>query len=214
MTAKLTSHGLLYVSTPKVASTSIKHLIFRIENDFCFNNFVANEKRIHIHRFYPARPFEQLTDIDGPNLLRFTVVRDPKARLISGYRHIRFRKTVFDSEEFQKKAKDHAIDPMPNFFEFVENLETYQKINRFILHHTRKAVHFLGRNKDFYQKIYTMEELPRMVQDLSALTGKKIELSKMQSSQETPTPDIPNEIDALIRSLFQDDYDCYGEFFE
>ena len=77
MSVFLWKKNLTYVSIPKVACTSIKHMFFEIENGRPFQPFKISGQFWHIHNFYRGYAFEDLPHPRIADHRRLTVVRDP-----------------------------------------------------------------------------------------------------------------------------------------
>lgn len=70
-------YNFSYTPVPKNACTSLKRLMFFLENGSNFVNSFRSGKQFHIHNFYFSENFSerQLPDLQG--LWNFAVVRDP-----------------------------------------------------------------------------------------------------------------------------------------
>ncbi len=83
MTVFLWKHKLSYIAVPKVACTSVKAMLFEVENGRPFQRCVANGKVFHVHLYYPTLQFTDLPRARIADHARFALVRDPIGRFLS-----------------------------------------------------------------------------------------------------------------------------------
>ena len=88
MTAFLWKHKLTYVSIPKVASTSLKEIFFKVENNRPFEKLRVNGKLLGPHHFYKSYTFDKIPHDQIKDHKKLAVVRDPVRRLLSCYSNI------------------------------------------------------------------------------------------------------------------------------
>ena len=224
MSAILQAQNLAYISAPKCACTSIKELIFRIENNCNFNKIrdqrgairlQINGQRHYIHDFYPTIPYTEQPKHILNKLQNFCVVRNPLDRLVSCYRNRVIRYGELKAEKIAHLDIDAPSDPDLN--QFVQHLDQYIKAPQ-IHHHTLPLTHFLGNNKDAYTRIFNLETIQQLPQYLKQHFGHTRPLLHLQTSQTDPKLDISSNIltSASLQKLkdrYDCDFHCFGKYF-
>ena len=117
MLISIPSKRVQIVTSPKVASTALKLLAYRLENGRRFDP-ENREGRGGIHKVFPWRP----RDFPDPDFLTIAIVRDPISRFVSGYRN-----RVVDQRELDPLAQileEEGLDSSPTFESFVKNFTT------------------------------------------------------------------------------------------
>lgn len=216
MAVHLKRLGISYFSVPKCACTSIKTMFFEIENGFPFKDFMANETWYHIHKIYPTRTYDSAAKLTGKNDFKFTVIRSPKARIMSCYKHWVApvnSKGMFKEKEAELLTLSLPVDP--NFIEFVEHLEGYRKVLPHIAHHTEPLSYFLGADPDYFDEIYNLGNLSELPIRLETITGMKIPIEHENVSQKVEVPQSEGHaLELKINDLFQEDFDIYERFWK
>ena len=224
MSAILQNYNLAYISAPKCACTSIKELIFRIENNCDFNKardqkgairLHINGKRHYIHNFYPTIAYEEQPLHLLAKLQCFCVVRNPLDRIVSCY----WNRVVRYGELNPEKICNLEIDAPanPNLNEFIIHLDQYCKSPR-INHHSLPLTHFLGNKPDVYTKIFNLKNISQLPKHLKQYFGRTRKLSHLQARLSEPTATaslntLSTEATQQIRDRYSDDFDCYGKYF-
>ena len=92
------------------------------------------------------------------------------------------------------------------FDEFIDGFcNKYYESNKSIYHHFQPQVDFIGRNPDYYDRIFSLDEMPLVSEFLSEIMGKPIKLEKLQVGHINKP--IPTETQiGFIKSLYEDDY--------
>lgn len=224
MSAVLPKHNIAYVSAPKCACTSIKELIFCLENNCRFNKvrdhkgalcLIINEQKHYIHDFYPTIPFDKQERTRLQRLYCFCIVRDPIDRIISCYNNRVLRYKVLTQDALSQAGVHAPANPDPN--QFIKNLHQYKKIGD-IKHHTLPLTHFLGSEPNFYDDIFNLESLSRAETTLNRHFGKQkaklLHLQKTdQSTQNSLKKTLDKSIIKNIENIYEKDYHVYGDFF-
>ena len=179
MSAVLAKHNIAYISAPKCACTSIKELIFCLENNCKFNKvrdhkgalcLIINEKKHYIHDFYPTISFAKQEQTRLQRLHCFCIVRDPIDRIISCYNNRVLRYKVLTQDALSEADIRAPANPDPN--QFIKNLDQYKKISD-IKHHTLPLIHFLGSESNFYDEIFNLNSLNKAEKTLKRHFGKQ-----------------------------------------
>lgn len=213
MTVFLWDHKLTYVSAPKVACTSLKHMFFEVENKRPFKAFTANGKTFYVHEFYKGHNFADLPHARIADHVRLTVVRDPVQRLLSSYSN----RVVHHQELSQQKAgpalRKAGLLPDPDLGLFIEQLGAYCAAVTSIGHHTRSLVQILGRDPAYFDTVYPIERLDEFTTCVGQIIGRHLSLPHMQTGGPKISSDAltPAQI-ATVRRHYAEDYDIWGGY--
>ncbi len=198
--------GIAYFGVPKVASSSIKHMLYKLEHGRNFDK--ADHGRRHIHYVYPDKisvPPNETGGLDG--YWKFAVVRDPAKRILSCYGN-----RIIDYGDLRKGrlARTRAfllgLSMSPGLDEFILALRRYRLQSGEVRHHSNPYARFLGTDLSFFDKIYTMEMLPELERDLAERTGQTVELfSEKTDSTKFALDDLGDTaFEALLRYTRED----------
>jgi len=208
---------LAYVPIPKNACTTIKHSLYRLQNNREFQRFQAGHRTFYIHTVMNSKTYEHWSSMGIINEIRksdtfiFTVVRNPLSRLLSGYKNrVLFHNDIGKDARAYEKCKKAGLPEKPDINTFVENLSFYQKNCPSILHHTQPQVTFLGHDPNFYSKIYPINKInSELWVDLSKIAGETIPVppKKLQTGGSNLSIDeLTSENIAYIEDLYAADY--------
>ena len=215
MTVFLWQHALTYVSAPKVACTSLKHMFFEIENGFRFRRFHANGALQHIHNAaYPGYDFNALPHERIAGHVRLTVVRDPVRRFLSCYgNRVRHHRDLAP-ERIKPKFRGRGATPDPSLEEFADKLELYREASGLIRRHTLPLVDILGRDPCYYEGVYSIGTLDAFRRRVVEITGRDVELQHLQTAGLKISPDdLSAAARRRIEAFYADDYATYGHHF-
>jgi hypothetical protein len=206
--------GICYYPAPKVANTSLKHVMHRLRTGA---GFVGEEKpdggRTHIHQAYGTPLFSKVEHEAYADMLRFAVVRDPIDRLLSTWgnrvvHHGELSEAKADAASM--RAKKLAFDP--DLTTFLDRLEDYLEMSRSVRLHALPLVEFLGPSPQFFHLLFDISQLPQLVQFLQATTGREITLPHRQA--DGPKARRDDLTPAQIRKLeahYATDYESFGD---
>jgi len=206
-------YGLAYFSIPKVACTSIKHVLFELEHGHPFEPGEKTGKKVHA-AFPPAGiqdgDFERCA-----SLWTFAVFRDPIKRILSAYSnrvlYHEALKRISHAPMIRLKARLAGISLNPDLNEFCVNLPKYQKLSREIRHHTRPYATCVGDDISRLDATFPLEKLNELAAELSRRTGKEITFPRLQTGGPKFTIDdlSPGALSAL-RRFTAPDYELLG----
>lgn len=199
--------GVEIFTSPKVLSTSLKHLAFEIDNDRPFEDSMADGPK-SVHNIYPARAFQETTPL--PEFVRVGFVRDPVERLLSAFRNRVIKRSPNELAQWSQ-VREQGLDPSPSLEYFVENLSLYQKALPTIMHHSAPQVFYLGNQSDFYEHIFSDRQTMEFQNYLSELLGRRITLPWTQISQKDMPFTITSNIIERVREYYKEDYEVFGE---
>ena len=222
MSAILKQYNLAYISAPKCACTSIKELIFKVENNCNFNRirdeknaicFIINGERRYIHPFYPTISFDEQPHQLLQQYERFCVVRNPIERLISCHRNRVLRYGALRAEELERLNIDAQPDPDLN--QFINDLDRYMKVYQ-IWHHAQPLINFLGTEAKYYQAIFCLNTLQSLEDYLRLKFKRKVRLPHLQQSKgplATHDQTISSRSIETLQKTYAEDFSCFGQYF-
>ena len=180
---------VLYYPVPKVAGTSIRHALFEADNGFAYRDMLLGGKKIELNHIYGAKTTPFVPAKPAAGVAKIAVVRDPLERLVSVYRNRVLYYNQTKSSELTKFKVDPGLPPKPDIETFVMNLHEYRKVPG-IAHHTNPHVHFLGKDLDYFDRVFRFEQLAEFEAWLSARAKKPVRLPKLR----TEGPEIPPSV--------------------
>ena len=201
--------GFSYYAVPKAACTSVKLMIFEIENGFTFRPFRINGVKKHIHTLYESSDFEANSKAELEGNFRFAVVRDPVSRLLSAYTN----RVLYHDELSRSRLTNLGADlpPRPDLKTFVMRLNDYQAVSGPIRHHTLPMTYFLGKDPAYFHRLYRMNELTALEGWLRERTNLDVHLRHEQkSSTKITSADVSPSLIERIRECFSLDYEVFG----
>lgn len=208
---------IAYFPVPKVANTSMKHLLHKIKTG---GRFVARTDEetgavLHIHKEYKTPKFSTIKPDDYLDLFRIAIVRDPIDRVVSAWRNRVMHHRELEGKVSSERLAALGLSTSPDLSLFVERLEDYRKANKSIAIHTDSLTEFLGEDSRYYNLIFNMADSAQIETFFSALTGKNIKLPRKQTGG--PPANRDELSGALVRKLediYRRDYDVFGAFLE
>lgn len=217
----LKKYKLAYIPVPKNACTTTKHFLYQLQNKREFESFEAGHKKFNIHNLMPTLQREKwnslkfFDEIDRSNTFIFAIVRDPLSRLLSCYKNrVLFHGDISKDIRACKKCKEAGLPEKPDINTFAQNLTFYQENCKSIEHHSRPQVDFIGKDPNFYSKIYPIQNInSELWDDLNNIAGEKILTpdKKLQTGGSKIVIDqLTSENSAKIKHLYTTDYKFLG----
>lgn len=211
----LPEQQLLYIPIPKNACTSIKHALHEIEFGTRFDSDLPefSNYREH-HEYYKKRPaaFTSVESLKSrTDVFRFALVREPVKRLISCYRN-----RVVDLGDLKSSLiilEHEGLSPEPDLNTFVLNLEEYRKANKNIEHHSRPQARFLGGTTEYLDRIYTMDEMPQLVEMLKEYSPGLEMRKRKTGGTEVSLADLSEEALKEAVRFYREDYELLKDYF-
>jgi hypothetical protein len=198
---------------PKVACTSLKTMLFDVENGFPFQPFSINGRKFWIHNFYHSVPFEKLNKRRLRDKHRVAVVRDPIQRALSCYSNRVVQHGELSERIAGERLKGSGLPCDPDLSTFVMNIARYSDLVAEIGHHAVPMVEFLGSDASYYHRIYRMSELDQFVADVSERAGRPMGLEVMQRSRREAKRETLSAAETEhLRAYYTRDYQVYGDY--
>ena len=205
----LPQFGVEIRTCPKVLSSSLKALAFRLESGKDFEPFIRRGKVVSVHAMYPTKP---MGHEDAPRArYRIAFVRDPVQRFASFYANRILRRHDHESPEWDRlKGTSLALRPSPA--ELISRLKEYRRLMWSLRHHTEQQVTFLGTNAGYYNFIFNARQVSDFEELMSGLAGTAVRLPHKQSSG---SDSVEIGVDEILRlkEFYQADYQTYGSWF-
>lgn len=213
MSAFLPQHRLSYISVPKVACTSVKHVFYQAENGQTFKPFQANGVQRHIHHLYPGYRFDQLPHDRIAGHHRVAVVRDPLQRLLSCYSNRVVFHRCLSEEKVGPALAVAGLTCDPDLGEFLDRFDEYRAVSGEVSHHSNPLIHSLGEDPAFYGKIYAISQLAEFVSDINTRLGKDLKIGHSQAGgPKLQVADMSEAHRARFTERFAADYRIYGRY--
>lgn len=214
-----------YVPVPKVANTSMKHLMYQLEFG---ESFFKTKKRAvdfpsedflfpftHIHDYYR----KNLCDISEAKF-RFVIIRDPIRRFLSAFSNRVEHHGELSEEKVQalslgkqKKFLKPGFIYEPSLSEFIEKLNIFLNVPSMRVHMS-PSMELTGA-LDYYTNVYRIEEISQMEADLSRITGTEIKVGKMQTGgRKIPVSELSERSLNILLDYYREEYASLGGLYK
>ncbi|MEZ5586121.1 MAG: sulfotransferase family 2 domain-containing protein [Sedimenticolaceae bacterium] len=217
---------LAYYPIPKVACTSMKHAIFKINNEIDYKevNFANKRKatgpagrkrnKCQIHSIYKTEIFSLESYEALGDYRKITLVRDPISRILSAYSNRVLSKSVLNKQRTQRQLEKAGLPLQPSLDEFVLNIAGYRKASSAIQSHTRPIRRFLGDDLGRFDRIFRLSDMPELEAFLSQEIGHEISVPQEQASDIKFTlDDLSDESFELLRDFCRLDYELLADYY-
>ena len=202
-------HRVAFFPIPKVASTSIRYVMYELIHGEPFRPRPEDGIR-HIHqvpRFgfgaFDPRMLNRYRDY-----FRFTVLRDPLERLASAHAYI-FPRHFIRKWEGETLAPEHAhLSRTPDLETFFLNIRDYMAASRNLAFHVSPYAQWVGADLSAYQAVFRIEETARIGAVLGAHLGRPVEIGQRNRAGDARRPEREVSRRALLAALdhCRDDY--------
>lgn len=211
----LPQFGVEIRTSPKVLSTSLKSMAFRLENGKDFEpfkrrgRFMRRGRMVYIHSVYPTEPMGQEEALSARYRIAF--VRDPVERFVSFYRN-RILTRHRDEAPAWNRLDGTTLARQPSPAELISRLEEYRLLVGSVRHHTEGQVTFLGAQASYYDFIFNARQVSEFEELMSGWTGSVVRLPHQQRSGSRPVELGVDDISRL-KEMYHGDYQAYGSWF-
>lgn len=216
---------LAYYPIPKVACTSLKHVIFKINNEIDYKevNFANKKKatgadrprrnRCQIHSIYRTETFSLEAYEALGDYRKIAVVRDPMTRIISAYSNRVLSKAVLKKPRTRRQLEEAGLPLQPSLDEFVSDITAYRNASSAIRSHTRPFRSFLGDDLGRFDRIFRLSDMPELEAFLSREVGQEVTVPQEQASEIIFTvDDLSDESFELLREFCKVDYQLLADY--
>ena len=215
--ALLPEFKVAYFSIPKSASTSMKLVLYEAREG------VPWQKELdRVHPQFPTVPLRPADIAATDGWWRFTIVRDPIQRLLSSFgNRVHFHRDIEREVErhwrrklaFRTKYRDLRRRPTPD--EFFERLHRYQEFSYSIWHHTTSVTRFIGDDLSIFDRIYRIDNIPQLEEDLADRLGRQITLPREQTDgMKVKFDDLGAAARKAVIEATREDYGLLAQYFD
>ena len=198
-----------YVFVPKVACTSVKSAIFKLENGRDYDVNVDSGK--HIHNYFRSK----FVDIDLC-VHRVLLVRDPIKRLISahGNRVVHHKELSYENIKFTNPEIADDFDIYnPGIGQFIYDFERYYRVDS-IKHHTRPISEIIDNNYVFFNHVFPIEKIKFFEILVSRVSGKHFGLTREQTGgKKVQIHDLTERQLEVLFHFYSEDYRMLKDFY-
>jgi len=170
---ELPDHKLVFFAAPKVASSSIKKMLYQVQTGEEFPERHPDGSKTRIHGdFSPTVKFLDVGHGKYKKWAKITLVRDPVERIISAYANKVVNLGVLKEKHTAPEVLEKfGLHPAPSLGYFARNIDKYRLVSRSVNHHTAPLTAFLGHDLGYFDVVFKFDQLPMLVDFLSDHTG-------------------------------------------
>ncbi|MEO0666016.1 MAG: sulfotransferase family 2 domain-containing protein [Pseudomonadota bacterium] len=201
--------------SPKCAGTSIRTFLFHVENGFPFRPFKIQGQSTDENTMVRNLRFNLVKHRPLKDYTRLAVVRDPVRRLVSGYSNRVLHYKELSEKAAGEKLAQEGLAPDPDIDTFFANIDGYRRASGSIQRHTKPQKFFVGPEKSYYDRVYTIEELGTLVEDVNARFGTEAEMPRLQTGgPKFKFEELAPETQANVLAFARDDvmFDWFPEW--
>lgn len=201
--------GVGYKPIPKVACTSLKHVLYELKHNEPFLTDLDQGKHIHHYWWKKQEPIQN-------NSINFIVLRDPIKRFLSAFSN-RVSHHEELSKEFLSKKHPELMEIIPKFSpslsEFIQHFKTYNKVAT-IEHHFQPVSEIVDNDLSTFSNVFLIEQLGDVATFLSSNFKTKIHIPKTQTGGEKLPVSILTQpqLDYLL-DYYYDDYKLLKNYY-
>ncbi|TPN74915.1 sulfotransferase family protein [Mesorhizobium sp. CU2] len=185
MAIEIEGLSLTYYPVPKSGTSSVKYALMALGGKAAALSDPDNDVHDHLSTNW-VDPFSPVYDGLGG---KFTIVRDPLERLLSAYSsRIVDADVLTRSSAKTQKLKEFGLPTDPDFETFVSNVDKYSACSWEIEFHIASPRHFLGSSLFLFEHVFRFEEIDKVGAFLSSVSGKAIEMPRLQAARARLTP--------------------------
>ena len=202
------SPNIAYLRIPKCACTSIGNLLFQIDEGNPFENEPNQIRGVNVHSYFLKNKTYHDVSIFG-DYFKFTVIRDPIKRFISGYRN----RVLYHNALLNLVEAKH-IHKVPTLNEFALNLEFYFRRNLEIEHHFAPQGFYLNGDLSFLDAVYKIENLAEVEKKLSQISKRTLTPVLSQTGgPKIKLGDLNKRAFRKLIDFYKSDYKLFNEFY-
>ncbi len=205
--------GFAYVPIPKVACTSLKWaLLSHINAKLHAESGRIGKRDVHaqlVRRSLTQSTENRLRNFDG---FKFAVIRHPVGRLVSCYVNRILDRKDLETGPTRIHLLERAGLPLrPDLDTFARNLSVYSASNPSIAHHVRPQSRFVIQ-PGLFDRIYMMNELDALAEDLANYCGVELKLEKENASR-GEKPNLSSEARLAVEEYYAADFEMFSDRF-
>lgn len=167
--------------SPKCAGTSIRAFMFELENGYPFRPYLVEGEEHTANNLLRNSSFSRVDHESIAGWRRFAVVRDPVRRFLSAYSNRVVHYRELSEENAGEELKKRNLLPDPDVEAFIHNAKAYGKAQASVRRHVAPQDHWLGKDKDYYDRVFPIEEIDAFRDEMNAIHGTAAVLPREQT---------------------------------
>ncbi len=195
--------NFLYAPVPKAACSSILNALIDYFRESRTDGG-AHQRPFWVHRHFLANPryWVNPRTLAKTPYFKFTVVRDPLDRFVSGYRN-----RIIDNRDLAENAD--GLPALPDMDFFATHLRGYCEANGKIDWHFRPQTEVIG-DPAAYDRIYDISELDELYTDLKEKCGVELKPYNRNKSRAPKPAPMSSEAMQAVFDFYRADYDAFA----
>ncbi|WP_226778982.1 sulfotransferase family 2 domain-containing protein [Oceaniglobus trochenteri] len=153
--------------SPKGAGTTIRAAMFRAENGFPFRPYRVEGREMDENSICRNTKFSNVDHGALEGFERIAILRDPVRRFLSAYSNRVLHYRELSEKAVGRKLRQHGLAPDPDIDTFVDHIDEYRRVSRWIAHHTARQNRHLGNDPDHFHHVFRTEDLSAFTRHLS-----------------------------------------------
>lgn len=204
MSIFIESLGLNIFTSPKVMSTSLKHLAYFLDSGHEFTPVRVNGREQYVHKFYPLHEFSPSLILGAA--LNIAVIRSPLSRFQSLYQDRLFESREHLRDQYRNLSR-FGLERYPTIEAFAEKLSDYCDCVRDLAHHSKPQTHYLGINPEVFDVVFDMDDLDSLESYISEVARTRISIPRRHVSTQRAGQEVTHEVQRHIERLYATDFD-------
>lgn len=193
--------------SPKSAGTSIRAILFELENGRPFEPYTVQGKPVDANALVANFRFDRVDHAALEGFHRIAVIRDPIRRFLSAYSNRVLHYRELSEDAAGPKLDALGLAPDPDLETFVTSIGRYVTASKSIRRHTRSQQVFLGRDPAYFDAVFRVEDLRAFPRHLERRYGcPPLALPRLQTGGPKLRPDdVGKDTMEAIRAIVKDD---------
>lgn len=203
--------GVEIRTSPKVLSSSLKSMAYRLETGRDFEPYTRAGRTIykHVHELYPTKPMG--VQAVPPARYRVAFVRDPVERFVSFYRN-RILARDLRGHPTWDRVRQTSLPLEPSPAQLLIHFDEYRRLVASVRHHTEEQVTFLGPEARYYDFIFNSQQVGRFEELMSQWSGTEVRMPHQQRSG-NKFVDLTDDDISRLKERYSVDYTTFGVWF-
>lgn len=172
---------MAFFFSPKAGGTSLRAFLFHVENGFPFRDYSVQGARVHANTLVVNYRFNRVDHAPLAAYRRFALLRDPVKRFLSAYSNRVLHYRELSIEAAGQHLLREGLAPDPDIATFVDNYVGYLRCSKQLARHFLKQQKFVGPDPDYYDRIFMLEEVDRLVAFVNADRGTQAKMPRLQT---------------------------------
>ena len=216
----------VYFPVPKAACTSLKVLFWEINHERPRPEKISVLARLRrklganiegetlqTEEGYRTLDFDPAIEIP-PGYDRLAVIRDPLARLQSAWSN-KVNHRMFARHRELRTLAERGLTSSPTFAEFIDRYEDYCAWSVPVQRHTGSFAQYLGEDIDWYDRVFTVEQLADLEAYLRERVGNGLAIPmRNQSRPDTRDSRLSQSHRAKLATILESDYRLLGRYYD